>query len=90
MIEIEKTGGVLVYAYCDWHIVNQTGHPDPNGKYALIDEIWIHPDYRSNGTMRRLLHRAAQRHPQLKHMYYRHRKYDRFNQYSRKQLKEDI
>ena len=91
MIEIEKTEGVLVYAYCDWQPVDQTGKPDKDGKYALVEEVWIHPDHRHNGVLRRLIHKTAQRHPQIKYMYYQRRKYaNRFKQYSRRQLKEEI
>ena len=90
MFETEKIGGVLIYAFCEWWPTDETGKADENGEYALIHEIWIHEDYRRNGTLRRLLHKAAQRHPQIKGMYYQRRKYaNRFRQYSRKQLKEE-
>ncbi|TSA28594.1 hypothetical protein D4R71_00380 [bacterium] len=91
MFETEKTGGVLIYAFCEWWAVDQEGKVDENGQYALINEMWIHKDYRGNGVLRRMLHKAAQKHPQIKDMYYQRRKYnDRQKQYSRKQLKEDI
>lgn len=91
MIETEKTAGVLIYAYCEWWPVDKDSRTDENGKCAFIDEIWIHQAHRGNGVLRRLLHKAAERHPQIKEMHYRRRKYAyRLKQYSRKQLKEEI
>lgn len=91
MFETEKTAGVLIYAFCEWWPVNQKGEADENGRYALINEMWVHEAHRGNGVLRRMLHKAAQRHPQIMEMYYQRRKYaDRQKQYSRKQLKEDI
>ncbi len=90
MIETEKTQGVLIYAYCEWWPVDPKGQPDESGIYALINELWIHEDHRHNGVLRRIIHKAAQRHPQIKYMYYQRRKYgNRQKQYSRKQLKEE-
>lgn len=91
MFETEKVAGVLIYAFCEWWLVNEEGKEDANGRYALIDEMWVHKDHRGNGVLRRLLHKAAERHPQIKELYYQRRKYDnRFKQYSRKQLKEEL
>lgn len=91
MFETEKVAGVLIYAFCEWWPVNLKGEPDKNGRYAFIDEVWIHKDYRGNGVLRRIIHKAAQRHPQIDQLYYHHRKHNyKFKQYSRKQLKEEI
>ena len=91
MFETEKTAGVLIYAYCEWWPVDPKGQPDENGEYALINDMWVHEAHRGNGVLRRLLHKAAERHPQIKEMYYQRNKYaNRRKQYSRKQLKEDI
>lgn len=91
MFETEKTAGVLIYAFCEWWPVDQDGKPDKNGEYAFINEMWVHEAHRGNGVLRRILHKAAERYPQIKALNFQQRKYaHRKRQYSRKQLKEEL
>ena len=76
MIETKTTSEGLIYSYCEYNLVNQTGQKDPNGEYIFIDDLWVHPSYRNNGTIKYYIKVITDKFPQAKYGYFLRDKYD--------------
>ena len=70
MIETKTTDTGLIYSYVVYDLVNQTGIKDPNGEYIFIDDLWVHPNFRNNGTIKYYIQTITDKFPQARYGYF--------------------
>ena len=93
MIEVNKDSDGKIISYIVWQLVDEKGHFKKDGKYVWVDDLWTHPDYRKNGTIRKYINKICKIAPQAEYCYFNREKYDRvriyrrFNIYTKKRRK---
>lgn len=55
MISYLKNNEGFIYAYAEWHIVNEMGTPKDGGDYVYIQDIWIHENLHNKGVLKELI-----------------------------------
>ncbi len=70
MIEKKTTDTGLIYSYCEYNLVNKTGQKDPDGEYIFIDDLWVHPNFRNNGTIKYYIQTITDKFPKAKWGYF--------------------
>lgn len=95
MLEIIKDNNNNIKAVCEWSLVDCNGHFDTKGEYIWINNIFINPEERGNGMIKRFTKKITDKVPWFRYGYFkrskyneRHRIYDR-NQWLRLINKEE-
>ena len=80
MIAILKEND-LVYAYCEYNVVNKSGQFDNQGLFLYIAELWISPEYRGFKSLK-LMISEIENDPKTKctrYVYYNRDKYEKLS-----------
>ena len=79
MISYLKDDNDKIYAFVEFNVVDLFGQLNDFGDYIWVAELWIHPDYRQNGSLNKLVY-LIDSHPQSKNakwVYWNNGKHDR-------------
>lgn len=60
MISVLKNSEGLIYAYCEWWVVDEKGFNSDQGNYLYIKDLWIHPKRRMGGTLKDIIRQIDQ------------------------------
>ena len=71
---IDKEGNLQ--SVIDFWVVDKSGKLDDKGEYVFVNEWYISPKYRGNGTIAEFAKRIIKRVPWAKYAYFERRKYN--------------
>ena len=55
MISCLRNDNGFIYAYIEWYILDQFGQFQSMGNFMYINDVWVHPDYRNNKCIERII-----------------------------------
>ncbi len=77
MIENFKDENGLILGYIEWQLVDQNGKHDNHGAFVWINDLYIAPQFRGNGNLRRLSLMIKEKVPWAKEFYFKREKYNK-------------
>ena len=75
MIESRKTKDGLIYSYIEWYLVDEKGTHNNKGKFVWVNDLYVAPEFRSNGNIRTLSLMIREKIPWATHYYFKREKY---------------
>ena len=66
MIYTLKNKDGLIYAYLDWTLTDAEWKLKNDGEYFIVQDIWIHPDYRNKGLLKEFIRKIKPNVPSAK------------------------
>ena len=86
MITTLKNNDEFVIAYCEWRLVGNSGLETPAGKYIWVNDIWVHPLYRSTYRVNLIIDEVMRIVPQADYCYFQRKDVNnKLHMYSRRQ-----
>lgn len=88
MIEVLWDGN-KISAVCEWLLFTKDGKLDDNGEILCVVELFVHPDYRGNGMIKKMIKNINSKYSNFDCIFFaRHKKYpDRpCKSYSKQQI----
>ena len=76
MIESFKDVEGRILAYCEWQVVDKNGKIDKYGEYVYVNDIYIAPNYRQNGLIRKFINKIESLVPKANYVYWKREKYN--------------
>lgn len=70
IIDLKTTTG-LIYALCEFNIVDENTRLDDNGKYVNIGYTWIHSNFRDDYTLKLLLQKVFEKSNKAEFVYWK-------------------
>jgi len=55
MLAVLKNTEGLIYAYCEYEVLNGQGQFEDDGEYLYIQDVWVHPSERFWGHLQELI-----------------------------------
>lgn len=63
-------------ACLEWYLCNEKGELDDKGRYVWVNDVYINPEYRNNGILKKFVAQVINKCPQAQYCYfYRRKKY---------------
>ena len=76
MIEIKTNSDGTLKAVCEWYLVDSRGNYSSHGDYVWVNEVYINPEFRSNGMLKEFVKDIIAKAPTAKYGYFwRQKKY---------------
>ena len=70
MITSLKNDDGLIYAFCEWRLVGKSGYDMENGEYIWVNDMWVHPKYRGQNKVSRIIDEIMRDVPQAQYCYF--------------------
>ena len=75
MISTVKNEDGYVVAHVEWKTVDHSGLETKYGDYVWLQNLWIHPNYRSKGLLQEMIATILSKAPQAQYGYFTREKY---------------